>query len=146
MARELSLPTSTCFGLVRTLVDRGFLYYLRPRGPFYPTRRLGHVALLATTRGSTEKVDFCNDVHRKGLTVVGAQKGGLTDSEGQFTISGIPAGTCEVKVQYLGYRPASQPGGSLARASCRRLSRKTSRSVSRDGRFQSICVHLPKGM
>jgi len=44
LARELSLPTSTCFGLVRTLVDRGFLYYLRPRGPFYPTRRLGHVA------------------------------------------------------------------------------------------------------
>ncbi|MFI5032287.1 MAG: helix-turn-helix domain-containing protein, partial [Reyranellales bacterium] len=44
LARELSLPTSTCFGLVKTLVDRGFLYYLRPRGPFYPTRRLGHVA------------------------------------------------------------------------------------------------------
>src|SRR5579883_3149880 len=44
LARELALPTSTCFGLVRTLVDRGFLYYLRPRGPFYPTRRLRHVA------------------------------------------------------------------------------------------------------
>ena len=44
LARELSLPTSTCFGLVKTLVDRGFLYHLRPRGPFYPTRRLGHVA------------------------------------------------------------------------------------------------------
>jgi DNA-binding IclR family transcriptional regulator len=44
LARELSLPTSTCFALVRTLVDRGFLYYLRPRGPLYPTRRLGRVA------------------------------------------------------------------------------------------------------
>lgn len=44
LARELSLPTSTCFALVRTLVDRGFLYYLRPRGAFYPTRRLGQVA------------------------------------------------------------------------------------------------------
>ena len=44
LARELSLPTSTCFALVRTLVDRGFLYYLRPRGAFYPTRRLGRVA------------------------------------------------------------------------------------------------------
>ncbi|MBS0222891.1 MAG: IclR family transcriptional regulator [Proteobacteria bacterium] len=44
LARELSLPTSTCFALVRTLVDRGFLYYLRPRGAFYPTRRLGWVA------------------------------------------------------------------------------------------------------
>lgn len=44
LARELSLPTSTCFALVRTLVDRGFLYYLRPRGAFYPTRRLSQVA------------------------------------------------------------------------------------------------------
>ena len=44
LARELSLPTSTCFALVRTLVDRGFLYYLRPRGAFYPTRRLSMVA------------------------------------------------------------------------------------------------------
>ena len=30
LARELSLPTSTCFALVHTLVDRGFLYHLRP--------------------------------------------------------------------------------------------------------------------
>lgn len=44
LARELSLPTSTCFSLVRTLVERGFLYYLRPRGAFYPTRRLGQIA------------------------------------------------------------------------------------------------------
>ncbi|HKV15089.1 MAG TPA: IclR family transcriptional regulator [Reyranella sp.] len=44
LARELSLPTSTCFALVRTLVDRGFLYYLRPRGALYPTRRLGKLA------------------------------------------------------------------------------------------------------
>lgn len=44
LARELSLPTSTCFALVRTLADRGFLYHLRPRGAFYPTRRLGQVA------------------------------------------------------------------------------------------------------
>ena len=44
LARELSLPTSTCFALVRTLVDRGFLYYLRPRGAVYPTGRLGQVA------------------------------------------------------------------------------------------------------
>ncbi|MFZ5779832.1 MAG: IclR family transcriptional regulator [Pseudomonadota bacterium] len=44
LARELSLPTSTCFSLVRTLVARGFIYYLRPRGAFYPTRRLGLVA------------------------------------------------------------------------------------------------------
>ncbi len=44
LARDLSLPTSTCFALVRTLVDRGFLYYLQPRGALYPTRRLGLLA------------------------------------------------------------------------------------------------------
>jgi DNA-binding IclR family transcriptional regulator len=44
LARELSLPTSTCFSLVRTLAERGFVYYLRPRGAFYPTRRLSQVA------------------------------------------------------------------------------------------------------
>jgi carboxypeptidase family protein/TonB-dependent receptor-like protein/outer membrane beta-barrel protein len=44
------------------------------------------------------------------VTVVGAQKGGLTDSEGNFLITGVPLGTFEVKVQFLGYAPASQPG------------------------------------
>ncbi|HTK30941.1 MAG TPA: TonB-dependent receptor [Candidatus Saccharimonadaceae bacterium] len=44
------------------------------------------------------------------VTVVGAQRGGLTDSEGQFIVSGVPAGTYEVKVQFLGYRPESRPG------------------------------------
>lgn len=43
LARELALRTSTCCALVRTLVDRGFLYCLQPRGAFYPTRRLSHV-------------------------------------------------------------------------------------------------------
>jgi outer membrane receptor protein involved in Fe transport len=44
------------------------------------------------------------------ITVVGAQKGGLTDSEGNFLITGVPLGTFEVKVQFLGYAPVSQPG------------------------------------
>ena len=38
------------------------------------------------------------------------KRGGLTDSEGQFTVTGVPPGTYEVKVQYLGYRPGSQTG------------------------------------
>jgi hypothetical protein len=42
------------------------------------------------------------------ITVPLARRGGLTDSEGQFTIPGIPPGTYEVKAQYLGYKPASQ--------------------------------------
>lgn len=44
------------------------------------------------------------------VTVVGAQKGGLTDSEGRYTIGGVPVGTYEVRVQFLGYKPESRPG------------------------------------
>ncbi len=48
------------------------------------------------------------------VAVVGAQKGGLTDSEGRFNISGVPVGTYEVKVQFLGYKPDSRPGVVVA--------------------------------
>lgn len=34
--------------------------------------RLGHVVLLASTRGDTESVNFYRDVHKKGLTIFGA--------------------------------------------------------------------------
>jgi hypothetical protein len=44
------------------------------------------------------------------VTVMGAQKGGLTDSEGEFQVSGVPPGTYELKVQFLGYGPFSKPG------------------------------------
>jgi hypothetical protein len=44
------------------------------------------------------------------VSIVGAQKGGLTDSEGQFLITGLPAGTYEVRVQFLGYKPETRPG------------------------------------
>ena len=41
------------------------------------------------------------------VTVVGAQKGGMTDSEGQFFVAGLAAGRYEVRVQFLGYAPVS---------------------------------------
>jgi len=44
------------------------------------------------------------------VTVVGAQRGGLTDSEGQYLITGVPAGTWEVKVQFLGYGVGNRKG------------------------------------
>ncbi|HTO90555.1 MAG TPA: TonB-dependent receptor [Candidatus Sulfotelmatobacter sp.] len=48
------------------------------------------------------------------VTVMGAQKGGLTDSEGQYVVNGVPPGTYEVKVQFLGYAPISKPGVVVA--------------------------------
>jgi outer membrane receptor protein involved in Fe transport len=44
------------------------------------------------------------------VTVVEAKRGGLTDSEGQFLVSGIPAGTYEVRVQFLGYKADARAG------------------------------------
>lgn len=39
-----------------------------------------------------------------------AKRGGLTDSEGQFTVPGIAPGTYEVRVQSLGFKTGSQAG------------------------------------
>ncbi|MDR3098803.1 MAG: IclR family transcriptional regulator [Paraburkholderia sp.] len=40
MARLLNVPASSCLALARTLVSRGYLYEVRKRGGYYPTRRL----------------------------------------------------------------------------------------------------------
>ena len=39
MSRLLEIPTSTCFGLMRTLEARGYLYEVGGRKTFYPTAR-----------------------------------------------------------------------------------------------------------
>ena len=44
LAKALGIPVSSCFGLVRTLENRGFLYAVRPRGGLYPTKRLLQIA------------------------------------------------------------------------------------------------------
>jgi hypothetical protein len=44
------------------------------------------------------------------VTVIGAQRGALTNSEGIYLVAGVPAGTWEVRVQFLGYGPESRPG------------------------------------
>jgi len=48
------------------------------------------------------------------VTVVGAQRGALTDSEGQYVVTGVTPGTYEVRVQFLGFAPASKPGVLVA--------------------------------
>lgn len=44
LARLMKMPVSTCFGLVRTLESRGYVYAIKPRSGFYPTKRLLDVA------------------------------------------------------------------------------------------------------
>jgi hypothetical protein len=73
--------------------------------------------VLAVAAGAQEKGTISGKVSDKKtghalpfatVTVVGAQRGGLTDSEGQFHITGVPVGSYELKVQFLGYTPGSQ--------------------------------------
>ncbi|MGB7160190.1 MAG: zinc-binding dehydrogenase [Tepidisphaeraceae bacterium] len=52
---------------------------------FAAVRRLGRVVLLGSTRGVTESVDFYNDVHKKGLTIIGAHSHLRADSQALFT-------------------------------------------------------------
>lgn len=44
LASELQIPVSSCFALVRTLEDRGYIYMLAARKDMYPTRRMLSVA------------------------------------------------------------------------------------------------------
>jgi len=84
-----------------------------------PALSLILLAFLATAAAGQDKGSISGKVidKRTGhaipfatVTVVGAGRGGLTDSEGQYLVSGVPADTFEVKVQFLGYAPLSKPG------------------------------------
>ncbi|WP_321907067.1 IclR family transcriptional regulator [Burkholderia cepacia] len=44
LARLLNVPASSCLAMARTLVSRGYLYEVRRRGGYYPTRRLQTIA------------------------------------------------------------------------------------------------------
>jgi DNA-binding IclR family transcriptional regulator len=44
LARLLSIPASSCFGLIRTLENRGYLYTVQRRSGYYPTKRLLEMA------------------------------------------------------------------------------------------------------
>jgi hypothetical protein len=64
----------------------------------------GTIAGKVTDKRTGHALPFAN------VALVGIPKGGLTDSEGLFTITGVPVGTYEVKVQFLGYKPESRTG------------------------------------
>ena len=40
LAKQLGMPVSSCFALVRTLLERGYLYETARRNGYYPTRRM----------------------------------------------------------------------------------------------------------
>lgn len=44
LARLLDVPPSSCHDVLHALEERGYLYEVRPRGGFYPTKRLFELA------------------------------------------------------------------------------------------------------
>lgn len=44
LGRQLDIPASSCHDVVHALETRGYLYEVRPRGGYYPTARLFHLA------------------------------------------------------------------------------------------------------
>ncbi|HET9651098.1 MAG TPA: IclR family transcriptional regulator [Usitatibacter sp.] len=44
LARYLSIPVSSCYGLLRALEERGYVYAVEPRSTYFPTARLMQVA------------------------------------------------------------------------------------------------------
>jgi IclR family transcriptional regulator, acetate operon repressor len=49
LARAIGAPVSSCFGIVRTLEARGYLYEVKARGGFYPTKLLfEHARIIAS--------------------------------------------------------------------------------------------------
>lgn len=44
LARLLSIPASSCFGLIKTLENRGYIYTVERRSGYYPTQRLWTIA------------------------------------------------------------------------------------------------------
>lgn len=53
LAPLVDVPLSSCHGLVRTLLDRGYLYALNRRRGFYPTRKLFTLAQTIAAKDST---------------------------------------------------------------------------------------------
>lgn len=44
LARKLEIPVSSCFALLRTMENRGYIYSEKPRGGMYPTKRMFSLA------------------------------------------------------------------------------------------------------
>lgn len=54
LARAIGAPVASCFGIVRTLEQRGYLYSVRARRALYPTKRLLDTARLIAAHDPLE--------------------------------------------------------------------------------------------
>jgi hypothetical protein len=101
---------------------------------------LGHAAALAQDKGSVSgRVTDKRTGHAlpfASVALVEAKRGVLTDSEGQFQLSGVPPGTYEIRVQFLGYKAGSRPGVIVTGG----------KPVTVDFQLEEIVVHEEKAI
>jgi len=88
----------------------------------------GTITGKVTDKRTGHAIPFAN------VSLVGVPKGGLTDSEGRFTIPGVPVGTYELRVQFLGFRPETR-GDVVVTAG---------RSVAVDFKLEEVIVRQEK--
>lgn len=93
LARLLSIPPSSCFAMVKTLVNRGYLYEIRRRGGYYPTRRLDTVA-----RGICAVDPLVDMLHPYVVE--------LRDLSGETVVLGKLSGACVI---YLDVAESAKP-------------------------------------
>ena len=90
----------------------------------------GSVVGRVTDKKTGHALPFAN------VTVVEAKRGVLTDSEGQYLLSGLLPGTYEIRVQFLGYKAESRPGVTV----------EAGKSLTLDFKLEDIVVHEEKAV
>jgi hypothetical protein len=90
----------------------------------------GTIAGRVTDRRTGHAIPFAS------VTVPGAKRGALSNSEGLFVIGAVPAGTWEVRVQFLGYSPESKPAVVVV----------AGKQVAVDFQLEEVVVRQEKGV
>ncbi|NBU71041.1 MAG: carboxypeptidase regulatory-like domain-containing protein, partial [Bacteroidetes bacterium] len=68
-------------------------------------------------RGQVVDSDFGQPISKASVTVMDSPFGALTDDQGNFTISGVPAGIYSLQVRASGYIPKTMPEVAVAAGS-----------------------------
>lgn len=93
ISSALDIPMSSCLALVRTLAVKGYVYEVRKRGGYYPTRKLLTQCLKIST--SDVLLDLCEPVLNE-----------LRDQSGESVVLGKRMDACVI---YLACIPSSNP-------------------------------------
>ena len=84
---------------------RGLIIALLALASFPPTARLFAQGSTGSLRGQVTRTAPDAPIAGAQVYVVGSRAGGVTDAQGRYTFTGVPAGTQTVRVRALGFHP-----------------------------------------